>query len=100
MSCLRRDSRGRLSLPVLYESFTGFKNFFDQLGCGRFHVATQHTLGTGGPKQNPRVSAVAIFGSVKEELHAVAILLAQDGISAELRSRRIGSAADSAVLDL
>ena len=46
----RMDSRGRLSLRVLYESFAGFKNFFDQLGCGRFHIASQHTLGTGGAK--------------------------------------------------
>ena len=49
-TCARMDSRGRLSLRVLYESFAALKNFFDQLGCGRFHITSQHTFGTGGPK--------------------------------------------------
>src|SRR5260370_30650761 len=95
-----RVSRGRLSLRLTYEALAGFKNFFDQLGRGCFNIATQHTLGTGGSEQYPRVGAVAMFGSVQEELHSVEILLAQDGISTERRSLRIGGAVDGAVLDL
>src|SRR5258708_39938705 len=41
-----------------------------------------------------------MLGGVQEELRAVEILLAQDGISTELRSLGIGGAADRAVLDL
>src|ERR1019366_2739351 len=39
------------------------------------------------------------LGSVEEELPAVAILLAQDGICAELRGLRLGGSADGAVLE-
>ncbi len=39
-----------------------------------------------------------MLGSIEVELHAVAIFLAQDRISAELRRLRVGGAADGAVL--
>src|SRR5713226_2894454 len=99
-SFARWNGRMRPFLRLPYEALAALKNFFDQPGRGRFNIAPQHTFRTGGPEQYPRVGPVAMFGGVQKELHAVEILLAQDGISAELRSLPIGGAADGAVLDL
>src|SRR5579871_2871679 len=59
------------------------QEFGDQIQRGSFNVQTKEMLGPGRAEQGPSLGAFAVSGRIKEEFHAVEVLLFEHAVAAQ-----------------